>query len=234
MFSGKSEEMIRRLRRAEIAGQRVVIFKPCIDDRYDATDVVSHAGARMTVLLTGSTLRLDDVVRVARDGEDVEVAPEAVERMLERRAIVERASSEGTPAYGVTTGVGMIGTGPFRLKSQNKQRAELVRFNGYWGGKPPLDGVTITFYADPAPMVLALRAGQLDIVQQMSPQQARAFKNNTKYRVYTVPVSSHNMLGEICETTEPPLVEAEDGHYLRCHIPIEELRRLQGKERATA
>ncbi len=47
MFSGKSEEMIRRLRRAEIAGQRVVIFKPLIDDRYDASDVVSHAGARM-------------------------------------------------------------------------------------------------------------------------------------------------------------------------------------------
>ena len=47
MFSGKSEEMIRRLRRAEIAGQRVVICKPRIDDRYDAADVVSHAGARM-------------------------------------------------------------------------------------------------------------------------------------------------------------------------------------------
>jgi thymidine kinase len=47
MFSGKSEEMIRRLRRAEIAGQRVVIFKPRLDDRYDAADVVSHAGARM-------------------------------------------------------------------------------------------------------------------------------------------------------------------------------------------
>jgi thymidine kinase len=47
MFSGKSEEMIRRLRRAEIAGQRVVIFKPRIDDRYDAADVVSHAGVRM-------------------------------------------------------------------------------------------------------------------------------------------------------------------------------------------
>jgi thymidine kinase len=47
MFSGKSEEMIRRLRRAEIAGQRVVIFKPRIDDRFDAADVVSHAGLRM-------------------------------------------------------------------------------------------------------------------------------------------------------------------------------------------
>ena len=58
----------------------------------------------------------------------------------------------------------MIGTGAFRLKSQNKQRAELVRFDNYWGGKPPLDGVVITFYTDPAPMVLALRAGQLDLV----------------------------------------------------------------------
>jgi thymidine kinase len=47
MFSGKSEEMIRRLRRAEIAAQRVIIFKPALDDRYDAADVVSHAGIRM-------------------------------------------------------------------------------------------------------------------------------------------------------------------------------------------
>jgi thymidine kinase len=54
MFSGKSEEMIRRLRRAEIAGQRVVIFKPGIDDRYDATDVVSHAGVRMRAVAVGS------------------------------------------------------------------------------------------------------------------------------------------------------------------------------------
>jgi peptide/nickel transport system ATP-binding protein len=34
-------------------------------------------------------------------------------------------------------------------------------------------------------------------------------------------------VGAICETTEPPLVEAEDGHLMRCHIPIDELRRLQ-------
>ena len=37
-------------------------------------------------------------------------------------------------------------------------------------------------------------------------------------------------LGEICETQEPPLVEVEDGHLMRCHIPIDELRTLQRKE----
>jgi thymidine kinase len=44
MFSGKSEELIRRLRRAEIAKQRVQIFKPMIDERYSKTDIVSHSG----------------------------------------------------------------------------------------------------------------------------------------------------------------------------------------------
>ena len=47
MFSGKSEELIRRLRRAEIAGQRALIVKPAVDDRYDVGHVVSHAGAKM-------------------------------------------------------------------------------------------------------------------------------------------------------------------------------------------
>lgn len=42
MFSGKTEELIRRLRRARIAQQSVIAFKPGIDDRYDVSDVVSH------------------------------------------------------------------------------------------------------------------------------------------------------------------------------------------------
>ncbi|MBZ5526606.1 MAG: thymidine kinase [Acidobacteriia bacterium] len=44
MFSGKSEELIRRLRRAAIARQRVQIFKPKIDERYAADEIVSHSG----------------------------------------------------------------------------------------------------------------------------------------------------------------------------------------------
>ncbi len=42
MFSGKTEELIRRLNRAKIAKQKVEIFKPAIDTRYDDEDVVSH------------------------------------------------------------------------------------------------------------------------------------------------------------------------------------------------
>jgi histidine ammonia-lyase len=61
----------------------------------------------VTVELSGAGLTLDEVRRVARGGERVALAASAVERMRERRAVVERAVSEGTPAYGVTTGVGM-------------------------------------------------------------------------------------------------------------------------------
>ena len=43
MFSGKSEELIRRLRRAQIARQRVQIFKPAIDNRFSDAEIVSHS-----------------------------------------------------------------------------------------------------------------------------------------------------------------------------------------------
>jgi thymidine kinase len=47
MFSGKSEELIRRLRRAMIARKRVQVFKPCLDDRYSRDEIVSHGDMRM-------------------------------------------------------------------------------------------------------------------------------------------------------------------------------------------
>ncbi len=47
MFSGKSEELIRRLRRAIIARQRVQVFKPRLDDRFAANQVVSHSNWRL-------------------------------------------------------------------------------------------------------------------------------------------------------------------------------------------
>ncbi len=47
MYSGKSEELIRRLRRAEIARQKVQVFKPAIDERYSTDHIVSHSELRM-------------------------------------------------------------------------------------------------------------------------------------------------------------------------------------------
>jgi histidine ammonia-lyase len=61
----------------------------------------------MTVELTGHGLTLDQVVQVARTSERVVLSADASALMRDRRAVVERASREGIPTYGVTTGVGM-------------------------------------------------------------------------------------------------------------------------------
>jgi len=50
MFSGKTEELLRRVKRARLAHQRVQLFKPRVDDRYDDVMVVSHEGANADAL----------------------------------------------------------------------------------------------------------------------------------------------------------------------------------------
>ena len=63
MFSGKSEELIRRVRRAEIARQRVQVFKPQIDKRFAEDFVVSHSDIRYAAENVGSARELLDAVR---------------------------------------------------------------------------------------------------------------------------------------------------------------------------
>jgi thymidine kinase len=58
MFSGKSEELIRRLRRAMIARQRVQIFKPAIDDRNGVAEIVSHSEMRLPSVSVSSSAEL--------------------------------------------------------------------------------------------------------------------------------------------------------------------------------
>ncbi len=58
MFSGKSEELIRRLRRAEIARQRVQIFKPVIDSRYSEGEIVSHSELRIAATTVNSAAEI--------------------------------------------------------------------------------------------------------------------------------------------------------------------------------
>jgi thymidine kinase len=58
MFSGKSEELIRRLRRSVIARQRVQVFKPLIDDRFSTEDIVSRDDRRLKALSVATSNEL--------------------------------------------------------------------------------------------------------------------------------------------------------------------------------
>ena len=67
MFSGKTEELIRRLRRAKIAKQNVKIFKPKIDTRYSNSDIVSHSEQSLPSIL------IEDINEVLEYSKDAEV-----------------------------------------------------------------------------------------------------------------------------------------------------------------
>lgn len=67
MFSGKTEELIRRLRRAQIAKQKVKIFKPKIDARYSNNSIVSHNEQSLPSIL------IDDVIEVLDHSNDAQV-----------------------------------------------------------------------------------------------------------------------------------------------------------------
>lgn len=67
MFSGKTEELIRRLRRAKIAKQTVKIFKPRIDNRYSSTEIVSHSEQSLPSII------IDDIKEVLKHSDDAQV-----------------------------------------------------------------------------------------------------------------------------------------------------------------
>jgi thymidine kinase len=64
MFSGKSEELIRRLRRAVIARQRVQVFKPLLDDRFGTDDVVSRDDRRLKAVAVATSEQLRSRIEI--------------------------------------------------------------------------------------------------------------------------------------------------------------------------
>jgi thymidine kinase len=67
MFSGKSEELIRRLRRAQIARQQVQIFKPRVDSRFASDQIVSHSEMKAPCQVVGSAAEIATGVEPATE-----------------------------------------------------------------------------------------------------------------------------------------------------------------------
>ena len=70
MYSGKTEELIRRLRRAQIAKQKVMIFKPRIDNRYSADQIVSHSEQSLASTVVDKP---SEILSLAKDAQVVGV-----------------------------------------------------------------------------------------------------------------------------------------------------------------
>ncbi len=91
MYSGKSEELIRRLRRCQIARQQVSIFKPEIDNRYSKNHIVSHSDLKISSIAVKTA---EDILTRANDSDVVGI-DEAQFFGLELVPICQKLSTEG-------------------------------------------------------------------------------------------------------------------------------------------
>nr|MBA3444873.1 ABC transporter substrate-binding protein [Gemmatimonadales bacterium] len=86
-------------------------------------------------------------------------------------------------------GIRPIGTGPFRfVEYEPRNRITVVRNDSYWGESALLDQITFRFYPDPTTRVLALVAGEVDLVMDLPREQVRSVSSRPGFRVERAPV----------------------------------------------
>jgi thymidine kinase len=122
MFSGKSEELIRRVRRALIARQSVLVFKPRLDNRYHESHVVSHDGKQVAAIPVESAAEMEAHL----DPLPQVVAVDEVQ-FLDRGllSLVERLAAQGVRV--ILAGLDLDFWGePFGLMPELLARAEFV------------------------------------------------------------------------------------------------------------
>jgi peptide/nickel transport system substrate-binding protein len=100
-----------------------------------------------------------------------------------------------------------IGTGGFKLGSYHQNvSASFVRNPDWWGGQTYLDGATFSFYNSAAPQVLALQAGQVDVIVQLAAQAGQALLHNSSYKIVHYAASVHRELS--LRNDRPPFNDA--------------------------
>jgi thymidine kinase len=122
MFSGKSEELIRRVRRALIAKQRVSVFKPRLDHRYHESHVVSHDGKRVEAIPVESAEEMEAYLTQPPEVVAVDEVQFLDEGLL---PLVERLAQEGVRV--ILAGLDLDFRGePFGIMPELLARAEFV------------------------------------------------------------------------------------------------------------
>jgi len=122
MFSGKTEELIRRVRRAQIARQKVQVFKPALDTRYTEREVTSHNGMQVEAVSVENTARIRALIR---PDTTVVALDEAQFFDADVVALCEELADQGTRV--IVAGLDMDFRGePFGPMPQLMARAERV------------------------------------------------------------------------------------------------------------
>lgn len=87
---------------------------------------------------------------------------------------------------------GGVGTGAYKLDKYTSKRSATYSPNAqYWGDKPHLDGVDLTFYAEAAPMVLAMQGGRLELIPGLGYKDAQSLRSQDDVQMFSNPSSSY-------------------------------------------
>ena len=150
----------------------------------------------MTVVLTGSDLTVEEVVRVARGKEPVEIEPGAFYRMSESRALVERVVARGDVVYGMTTGVGARKKTPVPVDEIPAfNRALIANHRTATGPDAPVDTVRATMLR----LANTLARGTSGARPEIAERLVRALNGDERPRVRT--------LGSLGQADLPPMAD---------------------------
>ena len=104
-----------------------------------------------------------------------------------RAFIMSKKASTGLTTADFNAGKGMVGTGPYQfVEWRPAQRLVLKRNPAYWGPQPDFENVTLKFIAKDAGRLAALLAGDVDLIDEVSPDGARQLKSDGKARVFSI------------------------------------------------
>lgn len=104
-----------------------------------------------------------------------------------RAFILSKKAASGLTTTDFNAGKGMIGTGPYKfVEYRPAQHLKLARNAAYWGPKPDFENVTLKYIAKDVARTAALIAGDVDLIDEVSPESAKQLKSNANVRVFSI------------------------------------------------
>ncbi len=129
--------------------------------------------------------------------------------------ILSRAAATGATTQDMNAGKGMVGTGPYRfVRAVPADRVELEANPAYWDGKPAWDRVTLRFIKQAASRVSALLAGDVDVIDQVPPADAKSLGTNPKTALFSIAATRLVYLAIDSARAESPFVTDAAGRKL--------------------
>ncbi len=104
-----------------------------------------------------------------------------------RAFILSKKAAGGLTTADFNAGKGMVGTGPYKfVEWRPAQHLKLVRNAAYWGPRPDFENVTLKYIAKDAGRIAALLSGDVDLIDEVSPEGAKQLKADARTRVFSI------------------------------------------------